>query len=133
MSSPPLIGVTGWRETIQIDCGPYLTLALESHYADLVDEACGMPVVIAGGDSTAEAVVERMDGLLITGGPDVDPAIYGHERHPRTGAPDHQRDALEVALVQAALRRGMPVLAICRGCQLVAAALGGATAFNDLI
>ena len=121
----PMIGVTGFQEIWRIDCGDYLTAAVESHYNELVEEAGGLPMLVGTSAAGADDVVERVDALLITGGPDVDPLIYGHERHPRTGDADHRRDALEVALVKSAMRRRMPVLGICRGCQLVAAALGG--------
>jgi len=121
----PMIGVTGFQEIWRIDCGDYLTVAVESQYNELVEEAGGLPMLVGTSAAGADDVIERIDALLITGGPDVDPLVYGHERHPRTGEADHRRDALEVALVTSAMRRGMPVLGICRGCQLVAAALGG--------
>ena len=64
-------------------------------------------------------------GLCLAGGADVDPAIYGEARHPQTQEPDRTRDALESALLREALERDLPVLAICRGLQLLNAALGG--------
>ena len=66
-----------------------------------------------------------LDGLVLTGGADVDPAFYGAARHPQTGEPDHDRDSLDSALLREALDRDLPVLAICRGLQLLNAALGG--------
>jgi gamma-glutamyl-gamma-aminobutyrate hydrolase PuuD len=66
-----------------------------------------------------------LDGLVLAGGSDVDPALYGAPRHPNTGQPDHARDSLEAALLCEALDRDLPVLAICRGLQLLNAALGG--------
>ena len=69
--------------------------------------------------------VAGLDGLLLTGGSDVDPALYGARRHPETEPPEHDRDSLETALLREALDRDLPVLAICRGLQLVNAALGG--------
>jgi putative glutamine amidotransferase len=69
--------------------------------------------------------VAGLDGLLLTGGPDVDPALYGAPRHPETEPPEHDRDSLETALLREALDRDLPVFAICRGLQLLNAALGG--------
>lgn len=73
----------------------------------------------------AEQVLRGLDGLVITGGKDVDPAAYGHPPHPETDEPAHDRDAWEFALLDAALRRDMPVLGICRGAQVLNVALGG--------
>jgi len=69
--------------------------------------------------------VAGLDGLLLAGGSDVDPALYGAPRRPETGEPDRDRDSLETALVCQALERDLPVLAICRGLQLLNTALGG--------
>jgi gamma-glutamyl-gamma-aminobutyrate hydrolase PuuD len=66
-----------------------------------------------------------LHGLLLAGGPDVDPALYGAPRHPETGNPDRDRDSLETALLREALDRDLPVLAICRGLQLLNAVLRG--------
>jgi putative glutamine amidotransferase len=66
-----------------------------------------------------------LDGLVITGGKDVDPARYGQAPHPQTDEPRHDRDAWEFALLAGALRRGLPVLGICRGAQVLNVALGG--------
>ena len=74
---------------------------------------------------TLEGLVRRLDGLVLTGGPDVDPARYGAEPHPRSQPPRQQRDEREVALLGAAERAGLPVLAICRGMQLLNVAHGG--------
>jgi putative glutamine amidotransferase len=69
--------------------------------------------------------LEDCAGLVLTGGVDVDPARFNEERHPRTQAPDHQRDDVEFGLLREALERDLPVLAICRGLQVVNVALGG--------
>ncbi|KGI70784.1 glutamine amidotransferase [Mycolicibacterium rufum] len=79
-------------------------------------------------DAIADRVLDGLDGLIITGGRDVDPAAYGSERHPSTDEPvedSRTRDAFELALLQSALRRGVPVLGICRGAQVLNVALGG--------
>lgn len=63
----------------------------------------------------AARVLDRVDGLVITGGPDVDPARYGQQPHPTTNKPDTSRDAWEFALLESALRHGVPVFGVCRG------------------
>jgi len=70
-------------------------------------------------------VLDGLDGLILTGGRDVDPAAYNDEPHPATDEPAGDRDAWEFALLGAALRRGMPVLGICRGAQVLNVAMGG--------
>ena len=69
--------------------------------------------------------LDGLDGLLLAGGSDVDPSLYGAPRHLETGKTDPNRDRLETALLREALERDLPVLAICRGLQLLNAALGG--------
>ena len=73
----------------------------------------------------AERVMAAVDALIITGGRDLDPAAYGHDPHPASDEPARDRDAWEFALLEAALRRRMPVLGICRGAQLLNVARGG--------
>jgi putative glutamine amidotransferase len=69
--------------------------------------------------------VDGLDGLLLAGGSDIDPALYGAPRDPRSGRADHDRDSLESTLLRQALNGGLPVLAICRGMQFLNAFLGG--------
>ncbi|HYB35409.1 MAG TPA: gamma-glutamyl-gamma-aminobutyrate hydrolase family protein [Mycobacterium sp.] len=73
----------------------------------------------------AERVLDGLDGLVITGGKDVDPAVYGQRPHPATDEPRQDRDAWEFTLLDDALHRGLPVLGICRGAQVLNVALGG--------
>ncbi len=75
--------------------------------------------------SDPSPLLDRLDGLILAGGSDIDPATYGAERHPETQTTWPERDAFEVAAARGALDRGMPVLGICRGMQLLNVALGG--------
>ena len=80
-----------------------------------------MPVLLPPpGPASAPYVVERLDGLVVTGGADVDPDRYGAEPHPRTASWRVDRDAWEVALLEAADGRALPMLGVCRGMQLMA-------------
>lgn len=72
-----------------------------------------------------EEIVDSLDGMLFSGGVDVDPACYGAEREPECGEVNHLRDALELELLEICLRRKVPILGICRGCQIINVGLGG--------
>ena len=102
-------------------------------YLAAVLAADGVPIILSPvlGPDRAEAALHGMDGLLLTGGEDVDPAQYGGAPSPQLGTVDRRRDAFELALFRAARSRGLPVLAVCRGLQLVNVALGG-TLWQDL-
>lgn len=124
----PLIGITSPLEVGRQ--GPW-----EQRYAMLpetyllgVQEAGGVPVLLPPQPVSAPRiarVLDALDGLVLPGGADVDPGLYGAGRGPHTQPPRHDRDAWERALVLGAIDRDLPVLAICRGVQLMNAALGG--------
>jgi putative glutamine amidotransferase len=100
--------------------------ALERSYIDAVAAAGGVPFVLPVLDpSQAVAVVSNLDGLLLTGGGDVDPAWYGAAPSPHLGIVDRGYDAWELALLRASMAAGQPVLGVCRGLQLMNVALGG--------
>ena len=97
-------------------------------YVLAVQRADAMALMIPpdpGLEDEPDQVLDLIDGLILAGGNDVDPAAYGAEPHPETGVPIPERDRLELALTRRAVERDMPVLGICRGMQLLNVALGG--------
>jgi putative glutamine amidotransferase len=132
----PIIGITGTlKEDVDTvaerPLGRYLRSDLD--YAEGVAGAGGVPVVLppVGDERTAGAVVRSLDGLLLSGGSDLDPGYYGEEPVVELGPTLPERDTFEMALVGLALRRGIPVFGICRGMQVLNVALGG-TLYQDL-
>jgi putative glutamine amidotransferase len=99
---------------------------MREDYIRSVEQAEAVSLVlflVCPGD--APALLDRVDGVLLSGGADVDPALYGQARHPRLGRVNRRRDDFELALVREALRRDVPILAICRGQQVLNVATGG--------
>lgn len=82
-------------------------------------------------EATLRGIFERLDGLFLPGGEDIDPSQYGAERHPQLGATDQERDRTELLMTQWALEAGMPVLGVCRGVQVINVVCGG-TLYQDL-
>jgi len=93
-------------------------------YARAVAAAGGQPVLLVPGEVPAEPL-DDLDGLLLPGGPDIDPELYGERRHPDLGTVDTELDRFEVDLVRRAVASHQPVLGICRGQQVINVALGG--------
>ena len=128
----PLIGVTtselrasALSTTRRHGEPPHPEMALGMTYMRTLDAAGAMPVVLPPlGD--AEAYLDRLDGICLSGGPDLDPHAYGAiERHAELGPTEPSLDAFELALLEGALERGMPILAICRGAQALNVVCGG--------
>ncbi|MFK0214805.1 gamma-glutamyl-gamma-aminobutyrate hydrolase family protein [Streptomyces sp. NPDC090298] len=122
----PLIGVTTYLDRARWGVWDMTAALLPAPYPRLVRESGGLAVMLPpGGPEDAAAVVARLDGLVVAGGADVEPVRYGAEPDPRTGPPARARDTWELALIDAALAAGTPLLGICRGMQLLNVALGG--------
>lgn len=98
---------------------------LPASYVDAVRRAGGIPLLVAPGEARVAELFDVIDALVLAGGPDVDPGLYGGANHPQVYGVDRERDASEVELVRAAVRDDVPTLGICRGCQLINVALGG--------
>jgi putative glutamine amidotransferase len=127
----PLIGISGrrWPAAVLADHFPK---AMHDAHVDLHFTEYGAAVAASGGlpvqltrDAPVHDMLDRLDGLVLTGGADVDPGVYGHEPAPELGPTEPDRDHWELALLAGALDRGLPVLAICRGAQLANVLLGG--------
>ena len=121
--SRPLIGVG-----LALTVGEYPERAyVNMAYLRAIEQAGGVPVPLAPGlePATLEALWQRVDGVVLTGGWDMDPARYGQARHPKTENVSETRDAVEVGLVGRALDDRVPLFAICRGLQVLNVALGG--------
>ncbi|MEV4738018.1 MULTISPECIES: gamma-glutamyl-gamma-aminobutyrate hydrolase family protein [unclassified Microbacterium] len=122
----PLIGVTTYLERAQQGVWDVRAAFLPEQYVTGVTESGGIALLLPPQDpDAADAAIAGMDGLVLSGGADVAPELYGEARHPLTDPARTDRDAWELALFRAAERRRMPVLAICRGLQLVNVARGG--------
>src|SRR3954447_12924408 len=105
---------------------PRRMLALGVSYLDAVAAAGGIPVILAPLPAgRLESIIDRLDGVCLSGGPDVEPACYGSQPHPELGPTEPEVDLFELSLVRAARRRGLPILAICRGMQVLNVARGG--------
>lgn len=123
----PLIGLTTYREEAAWGVWQQRADVLPTQYAVAVEATGGVPVLLPplAQVGAAESVVARLDGLVISGGADVDPGRYDAAPHPRTASWRADRDAWEVALLDAADARGLPVLGVCRGMQVMAVHAGG--------
>ncbi|MGW0466818.1 gamma-glutamyl-gamma-aminobutyrate hydrolase family protein [Streptomyces sp. NPDC003027] len=122
----PLIGVTTYLDQARWGVWDMPAALLPARYPRLVQASGGLAAMLPPDDPAAAAgVVARLDGLVVAGGADVEPVRYGAAPDPRTGPPARARDAWELALIEAALSGGVPVLGICRGMQLLNVALGG--------
>jgi putative glutamine amidotransferase len=132
LSKRPLIGVPTGREKSQRFFGLALYI-MNQTYVRTLENLGALPVLIPlqMSEATLQGIFERLDGLLLPGGEDMDPSTYHAERHPQLGATDKERDRTELLLTEWALAEGMPVLGVCRGAQVLNVACGG-TLYQDL-
>jgi len=123
----PIIGITAYAAHAQWKGWSAPASLLPWSYVDAIRRSGGRPVLLppGGSDDEAAATVASLDGVVLAGGADVNPARYGAQPHPETAISDPDRDAWEFAVASAALREGVPLLGICRGMQVLNVYLGG--------
>ena len=129
--SLPLIGLTTYRFKNQYGAAQ---LAINEAYTAALSSAGAIPVLIPLGlpDEALTALLERLDGVLFTGGGDVHPERYGSQPHPLVDGVDSDRDRVEIHLLEQTVNAGLPFLGICRGLQVINVALGG-TLYEDIL
>ncbi len=115
----PVIGIT---TRVRADERMY---AINFDYVQAVERAGGIPILIPSSGAESARCVERLDGLLLPGGPDIDPQVYGGTMHEAVYGVNPARDAAEFAVLREAMRLEIPILGICRGAQLINVAHGG--------
>jgi gamma-glutamyl-gamma-aminobutyrate hydrolase PuuD len=120
-----VIGITSYAQVARFGVWELPAALVPLDYVDAVERAGGRPVVVPPSEDGVEETLDALDGLVLSGGADVDPAAYGADPHPATDEPQERRDAGELALLRAALSRDLPTLAICRGSQLLNVVRGG--------
>jgi putative glutamine amidotransferase len=128
MASRPVIGLCAALERAQWGLWNAPAHLLPREYADVVQRAGGLALLLPPDPHVIDEpdeLLDLLDGLILAGGSDVDPASYGAEPHPATTGVNPERDAFEVALAQRAIERDMPFLGICRGMQVLNVARGG--------
>jgi gamma-glutamyl-gamma-aminobutyrate hydrolase PuuD len=121
----PLIGITTYVEEATWGHWRLPAALIPLSYVSAVERAGGRPLLVPPEEDGAEDTLDALDGLVLSGGNDVDPETYGAGTHEATAGVQPKRDRAELALLQAALARDMPVLAVCRGGQLLNVARGG--------
>jgi putative glutamine amidotransferase len=121
----PVVGITTYLTPARFGVWEQESALVPADYVRAVERAGGRALLVPPSEDAVEETLDALDGLLFSGGSDLDPETYGQEAHPETRGVVPERDRGELALLQAALARDMPVLAVCRGSQVLNVALGG--------
>ena len=121
----PIIGITSYAQPAKWGAWELPAALVPLYYVESVEQAGGRALVVPPSDEAVEETLDVLDGIVFSGGIDIDPARYGADRHPATDPAQAHRDAGELALLEAALDRDLPTLAICRGFQLLNILRGG--------
>jgi gamma-glutamyl-gamma-aminobutyrate hydrolase PuuD len=124
-SARPVVGITTYVTEAHWSYWDLQAALIPADYVNAVERAGGRPLLVPPSVDGVEETLDALDGLIFTGGSDLDPALYGEESHPETFGVHRLRDDAELALLRAALDRDLPVLGICRGIQVLNVALGG--------
>lgn len=121
-----MIGITAYAEpSVRWGVWDVPAAVIPLAYVRQIEAAGGRPLIVPPSEDAIPETLDALDGILFSGGADIDPSEYGHEPHPETTQTRPERDRGELALLQAALERDMPVLAVCRGSQILNVARGG--------
>jgi putative glutamine amidotransferase len=121
----PVIGVTTYLTEARFGDWELETALVPASYVKAIEGAGGRPVLVPPSEDAVVETLDALDGLVFSGGSDLDPETYGQEAHPETREVHPERDRAELALLEAALARDIPVLAVCRGSQVLNVSLGG--------
>jgi putative glutamine amidotransferase len=121
----PLIGITTYVEPAQWGAWELPSALIPYMYVQAIERAGGRALLVPPSTAAIEETLDALDGLLFSGGSDLDPTTYDQDPHPETTGTRPERDQGELALLGAALARDMPVLAVCRGSQVLNVARGG--------
>jgi putative glutamine amidotransferase len=121
----PVVGITTYLTPARFGAWEMESALVPADYVRAVERAGGRALLVPPSEEAVEETLDALDGLLFSGGSDLGPETYGQEAHPQTKGVVPERDRGELALLQAALARDMPVLAVCRGSQVLNVALGG--------
>ena len=121
----PIIGITSYAQEASWGAWTLPAAVLPLAYVRSVELAGGRPLLVPPVEDAVEETLDVLDGLILSGGADIDPDHYGAERHPETTFTQPDRDRAELALLEGALARELPVLAICRGMQMLNVVHGG--------
>ncbi len=122
----PLIGITAYAEpSVRFGVWDVPAAVIPLSYVQAIESAGGRALLVPPSEEGIDETLDAVDGLLFSGGSDIDPSEYGHDAHPETNGVRPERDRGELALLTAALERDMPVLAVCRGSQVLNVARGG--------
>jgi putative glutamine amidotransferase len=121
----PVIGITAYVTPARWSHWELEAALVPASYVQAVEQANGRALLVPPTQEGVGETLDALDGLLLSGGPDLDPALYDQRRHRETSGTVVERDWAELALLEAALARNMPVLAVCRGGQVLNVARGG--------
>jgi putative glutamine amidotransferase len=121
----PVVGVTAYVERARWGVWDLPAVLVPHDYVRMVELAGGRALVVPPSVDGVDETLDALDGVVFSGGADLDPALYGADPHETTDGPRRDRDAAELALLRAALARDVPTLAVCRGSQLLNVARGG--------
>jgi putative glutamine amidotransferase len=125
MAARPLVGITTYITAAKWSYWELDAALVPAAYVQAVERVGGRPVLVPPSRGGVDEILDAVDGLIFSGGADLHPELYGQDTHPETFGVHEDRDHAELALLTAALGRDLPVLAICRGSQVLNVALGG--------